>query len=383
MANIVDFEAPDFLLNQTEEEIHRKMIEDIVAQHPNIDTTEGSFVWDFTRPTAKEKARMVGFTLTEIIKNMFPMWSYGDNLDWQATARGMERKSALKATGTITVAGKAGTMIPEGFIFKTESVYNGSSVLFKTLKSALIPGTGTGQQVDIDIEAYDPGISGNVAAGTITMLNAALAGIEAVSNAAATEGGTDVESDDSLRQRMLDYDQQQGISFIGSDSDYKRWALEIPGVGDVGIVPATAGAETIMLILTDTQGQPASSELCTQVYDHIMSPADREKRKAGINDILSVVPATALTINISATVTIEGNRAIDDIKADFYAELINYYKVAATSSVVRINEIGKILIDIEGVSDYSGLTLNGGNVNISVTAGDIPVTAIANITMVE
>lgn len=384
MAEIIAFETPEFLKNQTEKEIHQEMLADIAVQHPNMDLTEGSFAHDFTNPTAKEKARMVGFTLTEVIKNIFPMWSYGDNLDWQARNRGMNRKVALSATGTVTITGTAGTTIPSGFLFKTEAAYGGSSILFKTTGATVIPGMGigTGQTIEVPIEAYTSGSSGNVAAGTITMLNAALKGIATVTNLEKTKGGSDAESDNSLIQRILDFDQQQGISFVGSDTDYKRWAMEVPGVGGAEVIPAAPGAETVTLVITDTQGQPANTELCTQVYNHVMSPTDRSSRLAGVNDILSVVAATSIRILIHATVVTEGGRGINDIKTDLHATLLTYYKTSIPQHVARINEIGKTLIDIKGVADYTGLTLNGASANVAIATDEIPVTDLVDITLV-
>jgi uncharacterized phage protein gp47/JayE len=383
MAEIIAFETPEFLKNQTEKEIHQEMLADIAVQHPNMDLTEGSFAHDFTNPTAKEKARMVGFTLTEVIKNIFPMWSYGDNLDWQARNRGMSRKEAVKAKAeAVTITGKAGTVIPAGFLIKTEATYGGSSVLFQITESVVIPGTGTGQTVTVPIEAYTAGLIGNVAAGTITMLNAPIKGVESITNTSATTGGVDRESDDALIQRILDYDQNQGISFVGSDSDYKRWAMEVNGVGSAEVIPAAPGAETVTLVITDTQGQPANTDLCTLVYNHVMSPNDRSSRLAGVNDILSVVAATGVRILIHATVVTEGGRGINDIKTDLHASLLIYYKTAIAQNVVRINEIGKILIDIKGVADYTGLTLNGASANVAIATDEIPVSDLVDIALV-
>ncbi|CAK7059545.1 MAG: hypothetical protein EUB_03427 [Eubacterium sp.] len=121
MADIKKFEIPDFLKNESEEEIHKEMLEIISKIVPDMDLTEGSVAWDFTRPTAKEKSRMVNFNLIELIKNFFPMWAYSDSLDNLAFTRGIERKPAVNATGTVTVTGKTGTIIPDGFQFSTEA----------------------------------------------------------------------------------------------------------------------------------------------------------------------------------------------------------------------------------------------------------------------
>lgn len=382
MADMANFESPDFLKNQTEAEIHRKMLAEIAEKHPEVDLTEGSFLWDFTRPTAKEKARMVGFTLTEIIKNMFPMWSYGKNLDWQANVRGMTRKEARTAAGVLTIVGKAGTVIPEGFIFNTESSYGDASVLFKAEKTVVISGEGTGQTAMVPIVAYYPGVGGNVPPGTITMLNEPLKGIESVVNAEKTDGGSDLESDELLIERIVEYDQNQGVSFVGSDTDYRRWAMEVVGVGGVDVIAAAAGAEIVTLILVDTQGQPATTELCTQVYDHIVAPADRTMRLAGVNDIVRVIPAVALAIAVSLTVVIDDDWSLDDVKLDLYAALRDYYKIAMAQNVVKISQVGAIINAINGVTDYSDLKLNGATVNVPVATGSIPVTVLENIVMV-
>lgn len=381
MAEIKTFETPEFLKNRIESTIHNRMLAIIREKNPNMDITEGSVAWDFTRPTAREIARMVGFNLTEAIKNMFPMWGYDTNLDWMASIRGMERKAAKAATGTLTIVGRAGTAIPAGFLFCTEKKYDNPKILFKTLETVVIPGAGAGQSVTVPIEADSPGLSGIVAAGTITMLNMPLAGIESVTNESDTINGSDTETDDALRDRIVDYDQKQGISFIGSDTDYKRWAMEVQGVGGAAVIPASAGSEIVTVVLTDTIGQPATTELCTAVYNHIIAPDNRQNRLAGINDILVVIPATAVPILISVTVITENGRSLADIKGDFYTALFEYYKTAAKQNVVRINEVGVVLIEIPGVADYSNLILNGATANIAIASGAIPMTTMENITV--
>ena len=77
MADIKEFALPEFLKDQSETEIHKEMLEMLKTYVPDMDLTEGSIAWDFTRPAAKEKAMMVNFILVEAIKNTFPMWAYG------------------------------------------------------------------------------------------------------------------------------------------------------------------------------------------------------------------------------------------------------------------------------------------------------------------
>lgn len=130
MADIKEFALPEFLKDQSETEIHKEMLEMLKAYVPDMDLTEGSIAWDFTRPTAKEKAMMVNFILVEAIKNTFPMWAYGQSLDYLGLSRGIYRKPAVAAHGTLTVVGKKDTEIPAGFVFTTEAELDRSSIFF-------------------------------------------------------------------------------------------------------------------------------------------------------------------------------------------------------------------------------------------------------------
>jgi hypothetical protein len=61
---IPEFKAPSFLNDQDAETIHKRMMDELP---PDIDDTEGGFPWDFTKPTALEKAEMLEFHLVETL----------------------------------------------------------------------------------------------------------------------------------------------------------------------------------------------------------------------------------------------------------------------------------------------------------------------------
>ena len=86
-----EFIMPDWLKNQDAETIHRRMM---ARLPPDIDDTEGGFPWDFTKPTALEKAELLQFHLVETLKIMFPEWSYGEYLDLHAQRVAFEGRAA-------------------------------------------------------------------------------------------------------------------------------------------------------------------------------------------------------------------------------------------------------------------------------------------------
>ncbi|CAK7059524.1 MAG: hypothetical protein EUB_03426 [Eubacterium sp.] len=218
-----------------------------------------------------------------------------------------------------------------------------------------------------------------MAAGKITMLTKPIKNIVAVTNKDPTTGGVDQESDEDLRQRIVDYDQAQGVSYVGSVSDYTRWAMEVTGVGAVKVIPANNGTGIVKLVITDANGAPASAELCKDVFEHIMSPGIPALRIAPVNSQLIVVPPETLRISISAKIVNESGVGIKAVRNDLLTALGEYYKTAMVNGVVRYNEIGGILIDIPGVADYGNLMVNGGNANLSLDEDIMPLTEIADL----
>lgn len=370
-----EFRLPDFLKNQSAEEIHQRMLSNLPD---DIDSSVGGFPSDFTMPTAIEKAEMVEFSLAETIKNIFPQWADDSALlDYHAQTRGIKRKAAVSATAALTIIGEAGTRIPSGFTFCTEATNDVAAVEFEVMADVVIPDNGT---LNISVSAVEGGMQGNVSANSITLQVKPLNGIKSVTNPHAAIGGEDEEADDALRKRVVEYDQTQGQSFVGSQNDYKRWALEVDGVGAAKVVLAQDDTGLVTIIITDAAGNPASSDLCTAVYNHIASPDDDSQRLAPVNGaVLSVITPAAFVISVSATVKLETSYTIGGVQSAFLAALKAY--LLTCTDDVKYNKICSLLMDTQGVSDYSDVLLNGDSSNISLTASQLATTDSSKVVL--
>lgn len=381
MAEIPEFEVPSFLDDQGTNKIHTDMLKSL----PDTwDKSEGGFVWDLTRPVALEKAKFVQFNLIELMKNIFPMWAYGEILDYHAFTRNINRKPAVSATVELKITGTPGTEIKAGYEVATEAENNTASIKFKTLEDTVIPASEEGKTEGVAVvmaSAANEGKSGNVAAGTIKLQVTPLKGVVKVINDVAATGGADREDNESLRQRIVDYDRSLGISFVGSDSDYKRWAEEVPGVGSATIIPAQDDTGLVTIVLVDPDGKPATEDLCAEVYNYIMREDDRQQRQAPINAQLSVKPPETKSITIEATIKIEAEYSLDGVKAAFMRRLIEYLMRCPEDGEVRYHEIGKLLLS-DGIIDYSGMKVQSsdendpkdGVSNIPLKTGVLPIT---------
>ena len=238
---------------------------------------------------------------------------------------------------------------------------------------------------EVPITAVEPGTAGNVGAHTIIIVDAPLEGLRTIDNAAPAKGGIDQESSEALRDRIVEYDRNQGVSFVGSTADYRRWAMEVKGVGDVQVIGGENGDCTVKLVVTDATGNPADEVLRKAVYDHIMRPDDPSQRLAGVNDLLTVESPTTVVIAITAHLTLDGTTTIQQVKEELRLRLGEYYlgPEGAQKGVIRYTEIGYRILDCAGVLDYDPGTfkVNGATANIQVSRRQIPVTRESDITL--
>jgi len=366
--SIPEFTPPSFLNDQDAETIHKRMMENLP---PDIDNTENGFPWDFTKPTALEKAEMLEFHLVETLKIMFPMWAYDEWLDYHAKGRGITRKPANAASGELLITGIPGTTIPAGFKFAAPATGDEPAIEYQTSEKYTIGEDGT---VRVTVMAVEAGTRGNVPANTVTLMMTPIKGITSITNEAQITGGTEEESDDELRNRIMEIDAASEANFVGSDGDYKRWAEEVPGVGTALVMPEWAGPGTVKVVVIDANGQPANAAIIAAVYDNIMSPGDRLQRKAPIGATVTIEAPTAKELNYTFTLELKAGENQETVLERFKAQLRTYYVEAKKDGVVRYNRVSSILTNTDGVKDFTGLTINGGTINIELEEDEYPVT---------
>ena len=201
---------------------------------------------------------------------------------WLVNADGSTgRKMATFATGTVNFTGIGGAAVPMG----AQLAYSDQQSFETTATVVLLADAPT----PVPVIALVPGVAGNLPAGTSLGMTQPLSGVDPAAVVAYDmSGGTDQESDDDLRARVLRRIRQPPMG--GSAHDYEAWALSVPGVtrawcGGSEMGPGTVTVRFMMDDLrADNGGFPLQAD-CETVAAYIETV-----RPVSVKDVFVVAP---------------------------------------------------------------------------------------------
>lgn len=337
---------------QTKDQIESRMVQTL---HTLTDTDktaiEGSFARDMIDTNTVEFENSYA-EMAMLRDAAFAETAWGDYLTLRAEEFGIQRKQAVKANGKVTVAGQSGAYIIRGSLFQTKD-----GLRFYTTESATIPADGT--EADIAVQAADTGVKGNVAPGTITEIPYSIPNVYSVTNPEKCTDGADEESDAALLARLL-FRVRQPIT-SGNANHYRSWAMSVDGVGNCKVIPLWNGNGTVKVIIVTAENESASSELIQKVARYIES-------QRPIGATVTVVSPAPVSVDITAEVY--GTVNADAVTAAVSA----YFKNTGFSlSYVSLAQIGRLILGVNGITDYRNLKLSGKAENIRLTNEQIPV----------
>ncbi|HEX3809614.1 MAG TPA: baseplate J/gp47 family protein [Rhizomicrobium sp.] len=305
-----------------------------------------------------------------ISKQAVPFTATDEFLEGWAALKGVTRKAASVASGTVTFSGTDSKVIPAG-----TSLVRGDGATFTTAAD----GTISSGSVIVTASADVAGAAGNTAAGSIFALGISISGIQSSGTAATVfTGGADAEKDDALRTRMLEVYQTPPDG--GSTSDYVKWAGEVPGVTRAWCAPISNGPGTvvvyIMLDITEAEngGFP-------QGTDGVATGETRDTPATGdqlivANYIYSRRPVTALVYVVAPVpnpvdFTITGlSAASADLKAAIELEIASVFlRKGAPGGLIDLSDIESAIAALAGTE---GFVITSPSGNITNDPGALP-----------
>lgn len=337
-------------MSKTYEEIKQRVLSNT---NIDVDKREGSFLNNMASPLSYELAKFY-IEQQDLVNMAFVKNGYFNYLDAKCEEYGISRKQGTKAVGEVIFTGENGTLISNGTMLFVDDLY------FVVLNDATI----TENQAELVVEALEVGKQYNLLANTRLTLTEPINGVNDIYVKSNFENGTDIESDEDLRERFFTTIKKTYTS--GNVAHYETWTLEVEGVGSCKVYPLKNGNGTVEIVITNSDMLGASSELIESVKANI-----EEKRPIGAN--VSVVSATEKAINITANITLSAGYELMEVKQLFEEKLKEYLKeISFKSSYVSTAKLGNLLLDIDGVYDYTDFKVNNAINNVPLEDTEVP-----------
>jgi uncharacterized phage protein gp47/JayE len=323
----------------------------LAALSDTVETREGSFANTLVSPVAYQLYKVYQL-LPQIEAMVLPDASSGEYLDRRAADFGLTRIDGTKATVTLRFTAYTNTTV--GTIPAGTGVTTSDGLVFYTTEA----GDLTDGTVDIPAEAAAVGRAYNVDPYTLTTLLVNSGTVAYVTNPLAAVGGTDVESDEEFLARYRAYLQRPVSS--GNAAHYVQWATEVSGVVNAAVEPLWDGNGTVKVVVGGPDMEPVDETIVEACAEHI--EAERP-----IGATVTVVSVEALAVNAEATVVLIEGYTAQQVQDEFEAALGKLLAGMSfgETNILRYSRVLALLLDCEGVEEYTALTVNDAKANVT------------------
>ncbi len=321
-----------------------------------------------------------------VLDQSFPQTAQGIYLDRHGQMRGLTRRPAAKAVGTLRFSvrtpASADLTIPADTVCMTEG-----EVRFRTIQPAVLKaGMLT---AEAPAEALEGGAAGNAAPGAVCILTACPLAVTGCTNPAAFSGGVDAEGDGEFRKRILESYQRLAPGAVciltacplavtgctnpaafsgGVDAEgdgefrkrilesyqrlpnganaawYEQTAISFGGVAAARAVGRARGIGTVDVYVTAESGIPSES-LLTDLEAEL-----QKKREIAVD--VAVKAPTVWPVDVTVAVAAREGWVFSEVKSAVEQSLTSFFTGRLLGRPVRLAELGNRLYGLEGVENY-------------------------------
>ena len=340
----------------TYEELLQRCLDRIPS---TLDKRQASVIYNALAPCCAELAQL-WIKLASTYDLVFVDTAVGEALDALVKQNGMTRKEATYALRK----GEFNMVVPVG------SRFSDGTLNYIVIEN--ITGTNNSR-----LECETAGAVGNTYYGSLIPISY----IDGLTTAELTDiidSGEDIESDDALRERYLEW--VTAPEFGGNISDYQVKVKALTGVGGCKVIPVWNGGGTVKLIITNsTYGVPDQS-----LIDYVQQEVDPTGDQTGlgiapIGHVVTVVGAEEASLSVACKLVLETGKTIEDVQTNINNIVDNYFGYLASTwdsqenLIIRISQLETRVLGVDGVLDINSLTVNGTTNNIQLTSTQIPV----------
>ncbi|SDX12332.1 Uncharacterized phage protein gp47/JayE [Variovorax sp. YR634] len=337
-----------------------------------IDTTIGSIIRSVAEANAAVVLWLQGL-LVALLAVTRASTSTGTDLDSWMADFGLTRLPAVAATGNVTFSRFTATNAAQIAVGARVQTGDGSQV-FAVIADTTNPAYSAGfytvgagvSSLAVKVQAVMAGAGNNVVIGAINTLSTAISGIDTVTNLAAFTNGSDAETDVAFRLRFVAYvaslskatkeaigyaitSLQTGLTYTLTEN------LTYPGVTDYGY---------FYVVVDDGTGTPGSTLLNT-----VANAVDRVRPVTSRFGVFAPVVVNA-AVSMTATIAV----GYDAVATKLLVKnaVTNYVNALGLGQPLAWSRLLQVAYDASpGVTNITGLTINGGTADIAATAKQV------------
>ena len=299
-----------------------------------------------------------------VLDQSFPQTAQGKYLDYHAETRALTRLPAAKAAGVLRFSAPSAAVTDYEIEAGSVAMTTGG-VRFETTEKATLQKGET--YVDVPARAVEAGANGNAIAGAVHVMAVYPVGITRCENPEAFSGGSDEESDEKLRERVLE--SYRRLPNGANAAFYEQEALRFPNVAAAKAVGRARGIGTVDVYVSTHGGAP-EEELLGEI-----SAALQKKREIAV-DVAVRVP-TEKSIDVEAELEAEQGWTMREITDAAQEALQAYFTGERLGEPVYRAKLASILYSVPGVKNYH---LLAPAADVPAGATELPVLGTVTLT---
>ena len=271
-------------------------------------------------------------------RQCFPQTAQGENLDKHAQLRGIARRQAARATGTVRfyVNGPQGieTEIPEGTVCMTAA-----GVRFLTTRTVEVEAGAL--YADAPVAADEAGTAGNVGANAIVFMALPPMRIVACANPGPLSNGLDQEGDEELRSRVLAT--YQRLANGANNAFYRQAAMSFDEVAAVTVLPKNRGVGTVDIVPAAQGGAPSQ-----ELLDKMQAYFDRVRE---IACDVKVIPPEKKMVDLELKLWVREDRDFDTVAKTVERMLTDWFNGERLGQPLLRAQLTSLVFGVDGVAN--------------------------------
>ena len=299
-----------------------------------------------------------------VLDQSFPQTAQGQYLDYHAETRALTRLPAARATGVLRFSAPSAAVTDYEIEAGSVAMTTGGARFETTEKAVLRKGETS---VDVPARAVEAGANGNAIAGAVHVMSVYPVGVTRCENPEAFSGGSDEESDEKLRERVLE--SYRRLPNGANAAFYEQEAMRFPNVATAKAVGRARGIGTVDVYVSTHGGAP-EEELLGEI-----SAALQKKREIAV-DVAVKVP-TEKSIDVAAELEAEQGWTMREITDAAQEALQAYFTGERLGEPVYRAKLASILYSVPGVKNYH---LLAPAEDVAVDATELPVLGEVRLT---